>query len=764
MEFVNSRIPEQAQAAMQAAACIQLAYLPGPDIAFFQWLLLRARAGTRVEMIIGEQDSIRGVELNPQYFQHLEQAGGRIFLLPEQYALSPFILLDQSALMPETNEYRDQNTLPFKLERQTEIVEKLRRRFEQWKENSRMISAEGLSAVFPSKRTIIYPAGSTPAPPPLALQNTPDKSPEIRFHANPRSVEINERFELSWEVEGADQVSIQPLLGTVPGKGHKILSAEKTVEFCLTATRGNQRQSKLVTVAVNPDPKIEYLLTVPGRTETEDFVLSAPPAHPHHYGVAKGHALRLYWHSYNAQACTLNGEPVPVNGNMLLTPAQLSAYTLSASGNGRTDQKTIVIDVFQPPVIEQMTLDPVLPLPATDIPYPPRTRREAPGAPATYAQTIPPAPPGKTLRDFFWFCSGASRDILLRCPSAEGNKYAGIGATVFFTGLLAALSGGYALYVAFKNLPGAVLFGLLWGAAIFNLDRLIVSTIKKEATPARQWRQALPRLLLALVLSVVIAKPLELRVFKPEIDEILAGKQAEKLLRTEALFRKKTAEVETRIDRLKAETAAGFRVREALYQEYRCECDGTCGTGRVGRGTECERKEAKYRQADREYQALKAENDRLIASARAEAGALKSQEKTALQEVKSVHADGLVARLSGAAELPFWPGFFIALLILMVEIAPVLSKILAPPGAYDHALRVEETRFTISQDELLQQQQEEMRRDANLRIRLHQAETDQQVEQKREILRLIAGAQVQLAQEQVERWLEKERMKKPDAS
>lgn len=749
MEFVNLRIPEQAQAAAQAATRIQVAYWTGPDIAFFQWLLSRARAGVQVEIIVSARDGIGGLELTPQYFQHLEQAGGRVFFLPEQHVLTPFILLDQIALLPETTGYPA--TRVFKPERQAEIVEKLRQRFRQWKENSRMTS------VRPTGGAILPSSGPLPAPLAAAPDTAPEKLPEIRFYATPAAVEINERFELFWEVEGAGQVSILPLLGTVPDKGRKILSAEKTVEFCLTAVRGNRQESKLLTVTVNPDPKIEYLLTVPGRTEKEDVVLSAPPAHPHHYGVARGQVLRLFWHSYNAQACTFNGDPVPANGNILLTPAQLSAYTLTASGNGRTDQKTIVIDVFQPPVIERLTPDPAVPLPAVELPHTGRNRREVPSAPAP---NLPADPTGKALRDFFWFCSGASRDILLRCPSAEGNKYAGIGATVFFTGLLAALSGGYALFVAFKSLPGAVLFGLLWGAAIFNLDRLIVSTIKKETTPARQWRQAMPRLLLALVLSVVIAKPLELRVFKPEIDEILAAKQAEKLRRTEELFREKTAEVEKRIDRLKAETAGSFQVRENLYQEYRCECDGTCGTGRVGRGTECERKEAKYHQADREYQSLKAENDRLIAGARKEMAGVKLQETTALQEVRAMHAEGLVARLSGAAELPFWPGFFIALLILMVEIAPVLSKILAPAGAYDHALRVEETRFTINQDDLLQQQQEEMRQDADLRVRLHQAEADQQVEQKNAILRLIAGAQVQLAQEQVDKWLEKERKKK----
>ncbi|HEY0175383.1 MAG TPA: DUF4407 domain-containing protein, partial [Pedobacter sp.] len=44
---------------------------------------------------------------------------------------------------------------------------------------------------------------------------------------------------------------------------------------------------------------------------------------------------------------------------------------------------------------------------------------------------------------FFWFCSGVHQPTLENHPT-EHNKYVGIGATIFFTGLFAALSGGYA--------------------------------------------------------------------------------------------------------------------------------------------------------------------------------------------------------------------------------------------------------------------------------------------------------------------------------
>ena len=56
----------------------------------------------------------------------------------------------------------------------------------------------------------------------------------------------------------------------------------------------------------------------------------------------------------------------------------------------------------------------------------------------------------KTI-SFFWMCSGSDMALLEKCPT-ETSKYTGIGATIFFTGLFAALSGGYALYTIFDNI------------------------------------------------------------------------------------------------------------------------------------------------------------------------------------------------------------------------------------------------------------------------------------------------------------------------
>tara|TARA_R110002049_G_scaffold305738_1_gene503127 strand:+ start:3005 stop:3274 length:270 start_codon:yes stop_codon:yes gene_type:complete len=84
------------------------------------------------------------------------------------------------------------------------------------------------------------------------------------------------------------------------------------------------------------------------------------------------------------------------------------------------------------------------------------------------------------LKQFFIICLGVDTDILNQCSKGEQNKYAGLGATVFFTSIIAFIAASYALNTVFYNLYAAIFFGFVWGLLIFNLDRYIVSTIKKN--------------------------------------------------------------------------------------------------------------------------------------------------------------------------------------------------------------------------------------------------------------------------------------------
>lgn len=135
------------------------------------------------------------------------------------------------------------------------------------------------------------------------------------------------------------------------------------------------------------------------------------------------------------------------------------------------------------------------------------------------------------FNEFFWICSGANRSILRQCPT-EYSKYYGIGGTIFFTAVMAMLSGGYAFLTIFDNNSLAIIFGIFWGLLIFNLDRLIVNTMYSDGKYTISWGElgaGTPRLIIAVFIGVVISTPLELKIFEDEINVTIAELKDAKL-------------------------------------------------------------------------------------------------------------------------------------------------------------------------------------------------------------------------------------------
>jgi len=131
------------------------------------------------------------------------------------------------------------------------------------------------------------------------------------------------------------------------------------------------------------------------------------------------------------------------------------------------------------------------------------------------------------LKQFFILCSGADRDLLEGCSEGEQTKYVGIGATVFFTAVMAFLASAYALFTVFDSIYPALIFGFVWSLLIFNLDRFIVSTIKKRDRFFDEFLQATPRIMLAVIIAIVISKPLEIKIFEKEINTVLLKEKNE---------------------------------------------------------------------------------------------------------------------------------------------------------------------------------------------------------------------------------------------
>ena len=310
------------------------------------------------------------------------------------------------------------------------------------------------------------------------------------------------------------------------------------------------------------------------------------------------------------------------------------------------------------------------------------------------------------LKQFFILCSGADKKLLENCSEGEQTKFAGIGATVFFTAVMAFIASAYALFTVFDSIYPAIGFGLVWGLLIFNLDRFIVSTIRKRDSFWSEFLQATPRIALAVIIAIVISKPLEIKIFEKEINTVLLKEKNAMALNNKKevanYFKSDLDKNKTQVDSLKSEIAKKEKEVNTLYETYITEAEGTTGTKKLGKGPVFKEKIAKHDLAKAELDTLRKNNLAKITEAEKSSKTLQTDLDKKVSETQPIidGFDGLMARINALNKLPWLPSFFIMLLFLAIETSPIIAKLLSPKGEYDFKLEDLETalKATINQD------------------------------------------------------------------
>ncbi len=309
------------------------------------------------------------------------------------------------------------------------------------------------------------------------------------------------------------------------------------------------------------------------------------------------------------------------------------------------------------------------------------------------------------LKNFFLICSGANHSVLKRTPT-EIDRYVGIGATIFFTGLFAAIASAYALHTVFNNYVVSALFGLLWGLMIFNLDRYIVSTIKKKGSFFRDFSSVFPRLILAILIAIVIAKPLELKIFESEINSELQLMQQENYKEQEDLvdarFDGEIPVIQENIARLKNEINEKAIIRDQLDNEAILEADGTGGSLQRNMGPIYAIKKEDALKAQTELDQISQTNNSLILQEQQRIDQILSNKDAELASLDKVVLGGFAARieamdrLSNKSSAIFYAGIFIMLLFIAIETAPIFVKMIAERSPYDYVLNKHEFSFEMN--------------------------------------------------------------------
>jgi hypothetical protein len=317
-------------------------------------------------------------------------------------------------------------------------------------------------------------------------------------------------------------------------------------------------------------------------------------------------------------------------------------------------------------------------------------------------------PKAGKIMQFLWKCAGGDKYLLERATYSDQIKYMCLGGIVFATGAMAGLAGGYAFYTIFSPKGSAVenvtdlqttilslIFGLIWGLMIFNIDRFIVtSTGKGDGTEKITWdelKSAIPRIIMGAIIAITISKPIEIRMFQTEINnklyesQLVLQKEFEKKTRKNFEDRLKDLgtennEVQNRIDNYIQKIAT----KDSLYNIEMTEGNGGRGEGEgpVALALKSERN-----RLESEMNSFISQNKYKIDDIAKRRKEINVELEIALSQNKKVASglDGLLERIKLAHEVAGWEiTLFITLLFMAIELTPIFFKLMLNKTPYDY--------------------------------------------------------------------------------
>ena len=313
------------------------------------------------------------------------------------------------------------------------------------------------------------------------------------------------------------------------------------------------------------------------------------------------------------------------------------------------------------------------------------------------------------LTRFLWWCSGSVPKLVSESPT-EHAKQAGIGGAVLSTGCLAAFAGGYALYTMVGEsafaIPLSILGGLMWGLIIFNIDRFLVSSLRKsqERSFGRVVRSelipALPRIAFAVVIAFTIAEPIQMRLFSSEIEDRVEANRDQLVAERQTNLRRvatpQTQLWRSELTQLDAQLAASRQRVEGLQRDYIEESDGRGGSQRIGAGPLTALKQAEMERAAAEHEQLVASVSPRRAELQQRLDRIELDIRDRLSAYRAALGSGYLARREALTNLynerpGVWGAVWgIFALMIMIEITPILLKIFGAYGAYDAKLALAE--------------------------------------------------------------------------
>ncbi len=376
---------------------------------------------------------------------------------------------------------------------------------------------------------------------------------------------------------------------------------------------------------------------------------------------------------------------------------------------------------------------------------------------------------GGIINEFLWNFAGVNKSLLRQCPN-EYSKYAGMGGTILCTAVMAMLSGAYAIYFVFENVYISIAFGIFWGILILNLDRYIVSTMYSDGKHSISWeefRSAIPRLIIAIFIGVVIATPLEMKLFEERINIEIAEMESEIQVAQKSKIRlnyedarikkeKRIIEINDEINRLK-------RIAETSALNYTNEISGKNESGKPGEGKIAKGLITQYKRDSINHVKYEQEHSIELAKLKSELDLIEKNEAQDNNVVKSLaQQKGFCQRYEAFSRIDdnnielsivIW---FIRLLFIIIEVLPTFLRMMIARGTYDDLLQAESIYISKMANRRSEEVEEEYETEIAICTERNRVRLEAETKANEELYNAIAQAQSEVIATAIEKWKKQE--------
>lgn len=321
------------------------------------------------------------------------------------------------------------------------------------------------------------------------------------------------------------------------------------------------------------------------------------------------------------------------------------------------------------------------------------------------------------LSRFLWWLATVDANVLKDC-GAEKERYRIIGISVLVTWIFATLAWGYFFSTVISDDIYITLLALFFGFAILAIDRNLIAAMSRSGQ-RNSWLPVVFRISLAVTIGMFLSQPIILLLFKKDIDTQIELNKEKKM----QIYRRKltdlnaplAAQYQAQVNTLGKRLADGEAQVKYYKDNYIKETDGTGGSGKIGEAAVARVKRNEYQKSEEAYNQLQQELKPQLSAAQDSLQSITAENQRKEALYAATLTNGFLTQVEALNDLleehPPLKGRYrlVILIITLIEVMPVLSKLLLPKGEYEErmaqltALGIQKAAMAAEREKALQE-------------------------------------------------------------